>query len=113
MGPRIVTLSPFTIAQSCLDPDFGMSGDWSWIPPKAATIGPAQIIGAKRRSSWNSFALGNTNISWQRFTVRLAIHGPITPSVPSSILQLGKTNLYISETVAQDIESNRELSWYS
>jgi len=45
MGPRIVTLSPFTIAQSCLDADFGMSGDWSWIPPKAATIGPAQIIG--------------------------------------------------------------------
>ena len=38
MGPRIVTLSPFTIAQSCLDPDFGMSGDWSAIPPRAATI---------------------------------------------------------------------------
>ena len=112
MGPRIVTLSPFTIAQSCLDPDFGMSGDWAWIPPRGATIGPAQIIGAKLRSSWNSFTLGSTSISWQRFTVRLAIHGPVTPEVPSSILQLGRTNLYISETIAQNIESNRELSWY-
>lgn len=112
MGPRIVTLSPFTIAQSCLDPDFGMSGDWSAIPPKAATIGPAQVIGAKLRSSWNSFTIGPTSVSWQRFTVRLALHGPVTPLVPASILQTLRTDVYISETIAEDIKPNRELSWY-
>lgn len=112
MGPRIVTLHPFTIAQSCLDPDWGMSGDWSAVPPRAATIGPAQIIGARLYSSWNNFTIAFTPVSWHRFTVRLAIHGPVTPLVPASILQTRRTDLYISETVAQDIESSTELSWY-
>jgi 6-phosphogluconolactonase/glucosamine-6-phosphate isomerase/deaminase len=113
MGTRIVTLSPFTIAQSCLDADFGMSGDWSWIPPKAATIGPAQIIGARLRSSWNSFTISSTDVSWQRFTIRLAIHGPVTNKVPASILQIGPTEMHISESVSKNIEIHRELSWYS
>jgi glucosamine-6-phosphate deaminase len=112
MGPRIVTLSPFTIAQSCLDPDFGMSGDWSAIPPKAATIGPKQIISAKLRSSWNPFTIADTLVSWHRFTVRLALHGTVTPLVPASILQTLRTDFYISETVAKNIEFNKELSWY-
>ena len=112
MGPRIVTLSPFTIAQSSLDPDFGMSGDWSAIPPKAATIGPKQIISAKLRSSWNYFKIASTPVSWQRFTIRLATHGPVTPLVPASILQTLRTDFYISETIAENIELNRELNWY-
>ena len=112
MGPRIVTLSPFTIAQSCLDPDFGMSGDWSVIPPKAATIGPKQIISAKLRSSWNPFTIASTYVSWHRFTVRLAAHGPVTPLIPASILQTLRTNFYISETIAADIKFSKELSWY-
>lgn len=108
MGPRIVTLNPFTIAQSCIQADVGMSGDWSNIPPKAATIGPAQVIGAKLRCSWNYFTIGDTSVSWQRFTVRLAAHGPVTPLVPASILQILHTNFYISETIAQDIEPVRD-----
>ena len=113
LGPRIVTLTPFTIAQSCLDPDFGMSGDWANVPPKAATIGPAQIVGARLRNSWNHFVLGGTNISWQRFTVRLAAHGPVTPQCPASILQTCRTNLYIGESIARNILPDRELSFYS
>jgi glucosamine-6-phosphate deaminase len=113
MGTRIVTLSPFTIAQSCLDADFGMSGDWSWIPPKAATIGPKEILGARLRSSWNSFRVGGTDISWQRFSVRFAAHGPITNKVPSTILQIGPTEMYISETVAQDIAPDPSRSFYA
>jgi glucosamine-6-phosphate deaminase len=112
MGPRLVTLTPFTIAQSCLDPDFGMSGDWSWIPPRAATIGPAQVLGAKLRNSWNRFTLGTTSISWQRWAVRLAAHGPVTPQIPASILQIGPTNLYLSDTLAGDITSGLEDNWY-
>ncbi len=112
LGPRVVTLTPFTIAQTCLDPDFGMSGDWSNVPPKAVTIGPAEVIGARLRNSWNHFSLGGTDISWQRFTVRLAAHGPVTPQCPASILQTCRTNLYISEKIAQNIEPHRELSFY-
>lgn len=112
MGPRTVTLSPFTIAQSCLDPDFGMSGDWSWIPPKAVTIGPKEIIQARLRSSWNPFTLLNTKISWQRFPVRLALFGPITPQMPASMLQIGPSNVYLSESIAEPIVSHHEISMY-
>ena len=112
MGTRIVTLSPWTIAQSCLDADFGMSGNWAWIPPRAATIGPKEVLAARERRSWNSFTISATQVSWQRFTVRLAAHGPISPAVPASILQIGPTHLFASESIAADIESRRELSWY-
>jgi len=112
MGSRIVTLNPFTIAQSCLDPVLGMSGDWSNVPPRAATIGPAQIIKAKLRSSWNSFTIGATPVSWQRFSIRFAAHGPVTPLVSSTIIQTLRTDLYISETIAENIDSNNKEIWY-
>jgi glucosamine-6-phosphate deaminase len=113
MGTRTVTLSPFTIAQSALDADFGMSGDWSWIPPRAVTIGPKEVIAARLRSSWNSFNIAQTSVSWQRFSVRLAMHGPVTEKVPASILQLGPTEMHLSETIAQGIEADPEKSFYS
>lgn len=113
MGARIVTLNPFTLAQSSLDPDFGMSGDWASIPPKAATIGPKEVLAARLRSSWNSFTIASTPVSWQRFTVRLALHGPITPEVPASILQRGPTEVHLAESIAASITSTQELSWYS
>lgn len=112
LGPKIVTLSPFTILQCSLDPEFGKSGDWSWIPPKAATIGPKQIIQAKQRSSWNGFTINRTMVSWHRFTVRFAAHGPVTHFVPASILQTLSTDFYISESVAEDIVAAEEFSWY-
>jgi glucosamine-6-phosphate deaminase len=113
LGPRIVTLTPFTLAQTALDPDFGMSGDWSNIPPKAATIGPEQILGARLRNSWNHFTLAGTDVSWQRFSVRLACHGPVSPDCPASMLQIGPTNMTISEKIAQNIEAVREVSFYA
>ena len=112
MGPRLVTLSPFTIAQSCMDPDFGMSGDWAAVPPRAATIGPAQILGARQYCCWNSFTIGATPVSWQRFTVRFALHGPVTQKVPSTLLQVRGANVYLSETIAQDIPQDADISWY-
>ncbi|MHB1455685.1 MAG: sugar phosphate isomerase family [Armatimonadota bacterium] len=113
LGPRIVTLTPFTLAQTALDPDFGMSGDWANIPPKAATIGPAQVLGARLRNSFNHFTIAGTDVSWQRFSVRLAAHGPVSPDCPASVLQVGPTNMYISEKIAQNIESCNSISFYS
>jgi len=114
IGPRIVELTPFSILQNCLGPEFGQSGDWSSVPPKGATIGPAQIVGAKLRSSWNAFMVGRSQVSWQRFTVRLAAHGPVTPLVPASIIQTLPSELHLSETLAADIKplSVEEFSWY-
>jgi len=106
MGPRIVTLSPLTIAQNSLHGSFGMSGDLAMVPPKAATIGPKEVINAKYRMDMHSLTVNNTRVSWQRFITRLCLHGEVTPLVPTSILQTLKTDVYVSETIAQDIEPN-------
>jgi glucosamine-6-phosphate deaminase len=104
MGPRIVTLSPFTLAQNSLHGSFGMSGDIALVPPKAATIGPAEVIAAKHRLDFNALTVHGTNTSWQRLMTRLVAHGPVTPKLPTSIHQTLRTDFYITETAAQDIE---------
>ncbi|MCL5070628.1 MAG: hypothetical protein M1308_07000 [Actinobacteria bacterium] len=111
MGPRIVTLSPFTIAQNSLHGSFGMSGDLALVPPKAATIGPKEVIGSKHRMDFHAISTYGTPVSWQRLISRLCLHGEVTPLVPQSILQTLKTDVYISETIAQDIEPNWEIDY--
>ena len=103
-GARVVTLSPFTIAQNSLHGFFGMSGDLAAVPPKAATIGPADVVAAKYRMEMHALATSGTFVSWQRMVSRLVLHGPVTPRVPSSLHQLLKTDAFISESIAADIE---------
>ena len=104
MGPRVCTLSPFTIAQNSLHGGFGMSGDLCAVPPKAATIGPAEVIGAKHRFDMHAITVDGGFASWQRLVSRLCLHGPVTPRVPQSILQTLRTDVYVSEAIAADIE---------
>jgi glucosamine-6-phosphate deaminase len=73
-GARLVELHPMTIMQNALH-SFG--GDWSWVPPRANTIGPREILGAKYRSFWLDGDLGG-GVSWQRFIARLVAHGPVS-----------------------------------
>lgn len=108
LGPRICTLSPFTIAQNSLHGSFGMSGDLAAVPPKAATIGPAEVIGAKNRIEIAGITVHGTATAWQRLIARLCYHGPVTPRLPSSIHQRLRTDCYISEVIAQDIEPDWE-----
>lgn len=104
MGTRLVTLSPFTIAQNSLHGSFGYSGDIARIPPRAVTVGPKEIIAARHR--WEMAAIGvhSTATSWQRLIARLCYHGPVTPKLPSSLFQTLRTDCYITETIAADIE---------
>ncbi len=104
LGPRICTLSPFTLAQNSMHGSFGKSGDLAAVPPKAATIGPAEVIAAKNRIDINAITVHGTTTSWQRMITRLAAHGPVTPKVPTSVHQLLRTDFWISETNAADIE---------
>lgn len=106
MGPRICTLSPFTIAQNSLHGSFGKSGDLAAVPPKAATIGPAEVVGAKHRIDIHAISVHGTSTSWQRLISRLVMHGPVTPLVPESILQSLRTDVYVSETIASDIKTD-------
>jgi glucosamine-6-phosphate deaminase len=108
MGPRIVTLSPFTLAQNSLHGIFGKSGDLSAVPPKAATIGPKQVIEAKQRYDNHALSIHGTSTSWQRMMTRLVLHGPVTPKIPESILQTLDTDVYVSENAAANIETDWE-----
>jgi glucosamine-6-phosphate deaminase len=99
-GARLVELHPMTIMQNALH-SFG--GDWSWVPPRANTIGPREILGAKHRSFWLDGDLGG-GVSWQRFIARLVAHGPVSELVPGSILQEVRTDYTILGGVADDVE---------
>lgn len=101
---KVVTLHPLTIMQNSLHGVFGCSGDIANVPPKAATIGPLDVMNAKDIIEVHSLVTMGTFSSWQRMTSRLICHGPVTPLVPGSILQLRKTAVYLSEDIAAPIE---------
>jgi glucosamine-6-phosphate deaminase len=105
---RIGTLSPFTLAQNSLHGSFGKSGNLAAVPPKAATIGVAEVINAKHRIDFHAISIHNTTTAWQRFISRMVLHGPVTPLVPESILQTLSTDVYVSETIAQNIEPDEK-----
>ncbi len=108
MGTRISTLSPFTIAQNSMHGSFGKSGDLTAVPPKAATIGPLDVINAKHRFDMHAISVHGTTTSWQRMITRLCLHGPVTPKVPGSIHQELRTDCYVSTIAAQNIEPDWE-----
>ena len=101
---RIVTLHPLTVAQNSLHGVFGQSGYVADVPPKTATIGPVDVLNARERIEVHALLTNNTFSSWQRMTSRLVLHGPVTPLVPSSMLQLMKTQVYVSEEIAAPFE---------
>ena len=103
-GARIVELNPMTIMQNALH---SFSSDWSWVPPKAATIGPADILGARYRSFWLDGMCGPPgSMGWQRFIARLASHCYVNKYVPGSILQTAPGTYTILGGVAENVEIN-------
>jgi len=111
MGPRVCTLSPFTLAQNSMHGSFGASGDLCAVPPKAATIGPAEVISAKHRIDLHAITIGGSSISWQRLITRLVLHGPVTPRLPASILQTLDTDVWVSESASQDIRPRSDIGY--
>ena len=101
---KIVKLHPLTVAQNSLHGVFGQSGYIADVPPCAATIGPVDVKNARERIEVHALLTNNTFSSWQRMTSRLVLHGPVTPLVPSSMLQLMKTQVYVSEEIAAPFE---------
>ncbi len=101
---RIVTLHPLTVCQNSLHGVFGQSGDIANVPPKAATIGPADVARSRLRMELHALQTMGTFVSWQRMISRLIILGPVTPYIPSSIFQILETQLYVSEEVAAPFE---------
>ena len=100
MKARIVDLHPLTVAQNSLHGVFGQSGYIADVPPKAATIGPVDVKNARERIEVHALLTNGTFSSWQRMTSRLVLHGPVTPLIPSSMLQLMKTQVLVSDELA-------------
>jgi glucosamine-6-phosphate deaminase len=101
---RILKLHPLTICQNSLHGVFGQSGDIANVPPKAATIGPADVARSRVRIELHSLQTMGTFVSWQRMISRLILMGPVTPRIPSSIFQILDTQVYVSEEVAAPFE---------
>jgi glucosamine-6-phosphate deaminase len=110
-GARVCTLHPLTIAQNSLHGCFGMSGDLTAVPPKAASIGPADVIGSKYRFDMHALSTMGTFSSWQRMISRLCVHGPVTPYLPTSLLQELEADVYFSETGAANVEPRWNLEY--
>ena len=103
-GAKIVTLHPLTIAQNSLHGVFGQSGDCSWVPPKAATIGPKDVRLARHKLESHALTTAGSFSSWQRMVSRLITHGPVTPLVPGSMFQIIGGTILLDEKIAQPIE---------
>ena len=111
MDARIVTLNPMTIMQNSLHGVFGCSGDIANVPPKAATIGPADVKRARNRLDMQAITTMGQFSAWQRMTSRLCCYGEVTPLVPTSILQLWDSDVYVSEAIAEPIECLEEVGY--
>jgi len=102
-----VRLHPMSLLHNSLR----AGGDWSSVPPCAYTVGPAAVLGAQYRSFWLDAYLGS-GMSWQRFIGRAATHGPVTPRVPASYLQVLPGDVVFLGAVAEDI-GGPKTSWQS
>ena len=104
MKARLVKLHPLIVAQNSLHGVFGQSGYVADVPPMAATIGPVDVKNARERIEVHALLTNNTFSSWQRMTSRLVLHAPVMPLIPSSMLQLMNTQVYVSEELAAPFE---------
>ncbi len=82
----------------------GASGDVWAVPPRAATIGPRDIVNARERFEVHTFANPGGD-SWQRMISRIELYGPISMECPASIMRLGKGICYVSEAIARPFGS--------
>lgn len=101
---QVLSLHPLTVMQNSLHGVFGCSGDIANVPPKAATIGPRDVLHAKERQEYHGLTTMGSFSSWQRMTSRLITHGPVTPYVPGSIYQLMPCSLFMDSEISKPIE---------
>ncbi|MBO4308990.1 MAG: hypothetical protein J5885_04080 [Clostridia bacterium] len=104
LGSRIVTETPLTICENSLFSPMGASGDVWAVPPKAATIGPRDVMHAKEVVELHNFVNADGS-SWQRMISRMELYGPISMECPASIYRLKKGTCYVSEALAKPFGS--------
>jgi glucosamine-6-phosphate deaminase len=105
--PRLIGFHPISTVQMAVT---DMQGAWAFVPPKAYTTSGSTMMNADFRSWWND-GCGLTadgqyagGIVWQKFITRLALHGPIVPEIPCSLLREAPGDFNIIEPVAEDLK---------
>jgi len=104
LGSRLTSETPLTICENSLFAPMGASGDVWAVPPRAATIGPRDIVNAKDRFELHNFVNPGGD-SWQRMISRIELYGPISMECPASIMRLGKGVCCVSEAIAKPFGS--------
>ena len=97
----LVTPSLITVCEDSLMPQVGAAGDLWAVPPRAATIGPYDVVNAKERCIVHDGATPN---GWQKMVSRMELYGDISKDCPSSIARLGKGVCYLAEAQATPIK---------
>lgn len=100
MGSRLVTPMAEMIAHDSLRGMFGCAGDIGNVPPKAATIGPKDIMASKEWIDVEYLVACGGAPAHQKFPLQLAMFGPICPENPGSIMRLHKGTCYVCPQVA-------------
>lgn len=77
LGTRVLSLARETRTINAVT----VGGEIGLVPRRAVTIGMREILAARRLRFY-------CNRPWQRAVVRRALHGPITPECPASLLRL-------------------------
>ena len=98
-GPRCVELHPMTIMQNALH-SFG--GDWSWVPPKANTIGPALFLAADHIIGGADGTFGR-GMQWQGLSLRMTLQHEPTPWIPSSYMPTMAGRLFYLKELAEPL----------
>ena len=100
MGSRLVTPMAEMIAHDSLRGMFGCSGDIANVPPRAATVGPKDLMAAKEWIDVEYLVGCGGNPAHQKFPLQLAMYGPICPQNPGSMMRLHAGTCYVAPTVA-------------
>ena len=102
MGSRLVTPMAEMIAHDSLRGMFGCAGDIANVPPRAVTVGPRDLMAAKDWIDVEYLTACGGSVAHQKFPLRLAMFGPISPKIPGSIMRLHKGICYLTDDVAKN-----------
>ena len=100
MGSRLVTPMPETITQDSMRGLFGCSGDIGNVPPRAATVGPRDLVAARERVDIEYLVGVGGSPAWQKYPLRLSLFAPVSPKNPGSLLRLYPGVCYVAQVIA-------------
>ena len=93
-GTRVLDIAPESRAHMAVN----LSCALDLIPRRAVTVGMAEILGSRRLRFY-------ANRPWQRGVVRVAVHGPLSPACPASLLRMHPdAEIVVADFVAEPAE---------